>query len=81
MYKPYIEFSADCEHCGRLEPFTLTFFDGSTYWCRWCADTFDDFHDEFEYKDIEKLLEQQRVLKIEYYTKRIAKLERGEDSN
>lgn len=32
-----IQEECDCEHCGTLKPFSVTWSDGGTWWCLSCA--------------------------------------------
>ena len=46
-----IEEECDCEHCGDLKPFSVTWSDGGTWWCLSCARyDYEKFEltDEFE---------------------------------
>jgi hypothetical protein len=66
-----IEEHADCEHCGKLEPFDINISDGGTYWCECCG--------TMEYEIPEDILKEAKEIskqrKIEYYKQRIEALE------
>ena len=69
----WISEECDCEHCGNLEPFEITWSDGGTWWCLDCATYNDDYKmtDEFELELKTKMLQ----LKKEYYETKLKEIE------
>jgi|AntAceMinimDraft_18_1070375.scaffolds.fasta_scaffold42071_3 hypothetical protein len=62
-----ITIYSDCESCGVLEPYSVTWSDGGTWWCLDCARYNKNFEltEEFE----KKLLKLQKEKLIKYHTK------------
>lgn len=60
----------DCESCGNLAPFSVSWSDGGTWWCLSCARYDEEFEitEEFE----AKLLEIQKTELKKYHTKGLA---------
>ena len=70
----FIEYDSDCEHCRNLEPYSIMWCDGGTWWCLDCARMMDEFN--LTEKEIEILKEMSRKKKIEYYKDKIKGLEK-----
>ena len=48
-----IEEECDCEHCGDLKPFSVTWSDGGTWWCLNCAQyDYEKFELTDEFREI-----------------------------
>ena len=75
-YSIVFKENCSCEHCGTLEPFTAVRDDEYTTWCMDCQDNIDpeDGLIPIPKKIMTQILNKERILKIEYFEKRIKEL-------
>lgn len=62
-----------CEHCGDLEPFTMTFDEDGCPWCRWCVEINGELfgYDESIMNELE---EKEIDFKIKHFERRLKSL-------
>ena len=68
----------DCEHCGTLPPFSVTWCDGGTWWCLSCA-KYDYKNFELSDEDKEKLLILQKGELTKYHTQGLIDVEKQKE--
>lgn len=65
-----------CEHCGDLEPFDATYYDGGTRWCMDCSSAFEEEIDPSKEEMVE--IEKASIKKkIAYFEGRISYLKKS----
>lgn len=68
-----IDEECDCEHCGDLAPFSVTWSNGGTWYCLSCAEGDEDFEMTDEFRAM--LLVMQKEMAKDYYTKQLTNIE------
>jgi len=71
-----VGFSKSCEHCYTLEPKSIMWCDGGTWWCIDCASMDEEFN--LTEEEIHRLKVIQKTKRILYYKSKINELERNE---
>ena len=68
-----VGFGDFCEHCYNIEPESVVWCDGGTWWCLDCASMFEEFN--LTPEDIKRLKIISKTKKILYYTNKLGELE------
>jgi len=71
--KPIFDKEAFCEHCGDLEPYSMTFNDDGVWWCQWCVRT-DPEEYGVENVNWEESQEQEKQHQAKYYESKVKSL-------
>ena len=69
-----IDEDSNCEHCGNLEPFSLTFYDGNTCWCESCFNSDIENEGMITKDTINEYREKSKDKLKEYYTQKLKNL-------
>jgi len=70
--KGNVFFGDSCEHCHNIEPLSVIWCDGGTWWCLVCARFMFEFN--LTPKEITVIKELSKHKKVEYYENRIKEL-------